>query len=297
MKHRNLYLAFGVSFSPQDKIKSEDDENSSNLSYQILQAYDPNEEYTQVLENEEVEQELIINTNNTHNLVETSPEDYVVESMTEHALQHHQLQQHQLDPSCSVGSVGGVDVETSDALVCGDDNDDDDGETNVIEPDVVMPVMDNSCSSPLLPDMQHTSPGGGDAGIDSAGGNKSGVEGYMNYGKLPYNTRGANNHSHRSTRRVAQRRQHGQTNGDLNGGGVSSSSRSSKAAVCDEYTAFGITVAAKMSRMDGYQRLYAENIINQTLFKGLMNQLQPPSEDFWFNPASAIKKETTSSST
>lgn len=52
----------------------------------------------------------------------------------------------------------------------------------------------------------------------------------------------------------------------------------------DEFSAYGCCVAAKLRRMEPHQRLYAENIINQTLFLGVMQQLQPPSlDDMMFN--------------
>ncbi|XP_075229669.1 uncharacterized protein LOC142329169 isoform X26 [Lycorma delicatula] len=41
----------------------------------------------------------------------------------------------------------------------------------------------------------------------------------------------------------------------------------------DEYTAFGITVAAKLRKMDENQKVYAENVINQVLFKGQLKKL------------------------
>lgn len=52
----------------------------------------------------------------------------------------------------------------------------------------------------------------------------------------------------------------------------------------DEFSAYGVTVAAKLRQMEPHQRLYAENIINQTLFLGVVQQLQPPSlDDMMFN--------------
>ncbi|KAF5299128.1 hypothetical protein FQR65_LT09486 [Abscondita terminalis] len=41
----------------------------------------------------------------------------------------------------------------------------------------------------------------------------------------------------------------------------------------DEYDFFGVTVAAKLRKMDPLQRIYCENIINTALFKGSLNQL------------------------
>lgn len=46
----------------------------------------------------------------------------------------------------------------------------------------------------------------------------------------------------------------------------------------DEHDAFGITVAAKLRKMEENQRLFAENIINQTLYKGMLFQLTPQTE-------------------
>lgn len=46
----------------------------------------------------------------------------------------------------------------------------------------------------------------------------------------------------------------------------------------DEHDAFGVTVAAKLRKMDLHQRLFAENIINQTLFKGMLKCLKPPRD-------------------
>nr|CAD7438927.1 unnamed protein product [Timema bartmani] len=41
----------------------------------------------------------------------------------------------------------------------------------------------------------------------------------------------------------------------------------------NEYNAFGVVVAAKLQKLDSQQRLFAENIINQALFKGALCQL------------------------
>nr|CAD7432415.1 unnamed protein product [Timema monikensis] len=41
----------------------------------------------------------------------------------------------------------------------------------------------------------------------------------------------------------------------------------------NEYDAFGVIVAAKLQKLDSQQRLFAENIINQALFKGALCQL------------------------
>lgn len=46
----------------------------------------------------------------------------------------------------------------------------------------------------------------------------------------------------------------------------------------DEYDAYGITVAAKLRRMNESQRLYCEKIINEALFKAALEQLTPLSE-------------------
>lgn len=46
----------------------------------------------------------------------------------------------------------------------------------------------------------------------------------------------------------------------------------------DEYTAIGITVEAKLRKMSYDQKLFAENIINQALYKGLLFQLTELSE-------------------
>lgn len=52
----------------------------------------------------------------------------------------------------------------------------------------------------------------------------------------------------------------------------------------DEFSAYGVTVAAKLRQMEPHQRLFAENIINQTLFLGVVHQLEPPSfDDMMFN--------------
>lgn len=93
--------------------------------------------------------------------------------------------------------------------------------------------------------------------------------------------RGQNTYSHRAT---ANRKIHNvPCNGENNINGPNS---------YDEFTAFGITVAAKLRQMDQLQRLYAENIINQTLFKGMLNQLS--DELLWPNSNSIeIKKETS----
>jgi hypothetical protein len=41
----------------------------------------------------------------------------------------------------------------------------------------------------------------------------------------------------------------------------------------DEYDALGKTVAAKMRKMNEYQRIFADKLINDVLFKGLLEQL------------------------
>lgn len=46
----------------------------------------------------------------------------------------------------------------------------------------------------------------------------------------------------------------------------------------DEHDTFGKTIAAKLRKMDETQRLYAENIINQALYKGLTFQLTVQSD-------------------
>lgn len=46
----------------------------------------------------------------------------------------------------------------------------------------------------------------------------------------------------------------------------------------DEYTAIGIMVEAKLRKMSYDQKLFAENIINQALYKGLLFQLTELSE-------------------
>lgn len=261
-----------------------------------MQAYDPsNDEYAQVLDNTEVGQELIINTNNSNheghivgdmdeddggggcseqNLSEqTTTEDYVVESMDDHT-QH-------------------IETCPSVAVVL----DDEEIET-VIEPDVILPALLNVSPTEDMDNSSSPGPSPVDIITQCENFDFKSTSGSFN--------RGSNLHSHRSARKLSLRRQNHQkyigntandtgivtssssgANGRSKGGSGTGSGR-----ICDEYTAFGITVAAKLSKMDTYQRLYAENIINQTLFKGLMNQLEPPSNDFWFNPAAAIKKET-----
>ncbi|XP_077288983.1 uncharacterized protein LOC143913201 [Arctopsyche grandis] len=52
----------------------------------------------------------------------------------------------------------------------------------------------------------------------------------------------------------------------------------------DEYDAFGITIAAKLRRMDENQRLMAENIVNQIMYKGLRFQLSPELEAEFMQP-------------
>lgn len=52
----------------------------------------------------------------------------------------------------------------------------------------------------------------------------------------------------------------------------------------DEYDAFGITIAAKLRRMDENQRLMAENIVNQIMYKGLRFQLTPELEAEFMQP-------------
>lgn len=195
----------------------------------------------------------------------TTTEDYVVESMDDHT-QH---------------------IETCPSVAVDIVLDDEEIET-IIEPDVILPALLNV--SPT------------DDNSSSTGDIVAECENFDFNGSTLSNVRvcASNSHSHRSARKLAMRRHNkgtdivtssssanGRRDTKTNSDGVVGNGR-----ICDEYTAFGITVAAKLKKMDTYQRLYAENIINQTLFKGLMNQLEPPSNDFWFNPAAAIKKET-----
>ncbi|XP_075234089.1 uncharacterized protein LOC142331595 isoform X4 [Lycorma delicatula] len=58
----------------------------------------------------------------------------------------------------------------------------------------------------------------------------------------------------------------------------------------DEYTAFGITVAAKLRKMDENQRVYAENAVNLALFKGQLKKLSETSTIT--NEASSNKHDT-----
>jgi hypothetical protein len=46
----------------------------------------------------------------------------------------------------------------------------------------------------------------------------------------------------------------------------------------DEYDALGKTIAAKMRKMNEYQRIFADKLINDVLFKGLLEQLTPSTQ-------------------
>ena len=46
----------------------------------------------------------------------------------------------------------------------------------------------------------------------------------------------------------------------------------------DEYDAYAFTIASKLRKMEERQRLYAERVINDALFKGALDQLSPLSE-------------------
>lgn len=153
----------------------------------------------------------------------------------------------------------------------------DDVEENIIEPDVILPsalmsddsspgtVHEMSCGELLTPT---TSMSGG-GGFTNGGG--SGV------GAGTLSGRGSTVHTHRSRRTLRRYGIHKDNNNGSSGGGGGNGSNGIKpTSAYDEFMAFGVTVAAKLSRMSTYQRLYAENIINQTLFKGMLNQLQPP---------------------
>lgn len=41
----------------------------------------------------------------------------------------------------------------------------------------------------------------------------------------------------------------------------------------DEYDHFALAVASKLCKMDQYQRIYCENVINTTICKGMLGQL------------------------
>lgn len=45
----------------------------------------------------------------------------------------------------------------------------------------------------------------------------------------------------------------------------------------DEYDKFSGNVAAKLRKMDGRQSIFAENLINQVLFQGVLGKLQEDS--------------------
>lgn len=275
----------------QDKLKSEDDENSnSNLSYQILQAYDPNDEYAHCLENDTVEQELIINSTNP--MVDGNGQEAAAASAAaisestsigvDYIANNLNIQHHETCPSVS---------DVMDTV-----------EENIIEPDVILPALMcdvDDVSSPESPPpaatdlshsaspLMHSTP---TTSYTNGGGSLAALSMSSNT-----HSRGPNIYSQRSRRSL--RRHH--NNNNNNNSNVNHNNNNNncerKPAAYDEFMAFGVTVAAKLSRMDTYQRLYAENIINQTLFKGMLNQLRAPSDDFLFNPAAAIKRESSSS--
>ncbi|XP_054259962.1 uncharacterized protein LOC128984654 [Macrosteles quadrilineatus] len=61
----------------------------------------------------------------------------------------------------------------------------------------------------------------------------------------------------------------------------------------DEYEKFAGNVAAKLRKMDAKQCMFAENVINQTLFQGLMGKLQEDS--YIYNPQPLVVTPSTSS--
>lgn len=201
--------------------------------------------------------------------------DYIANNLN---IQHHE--------TCPP-SVGAADVL-------------DDVEENIIEPDVILPATlmsdDSSAGGAPSAGVQADMPGDGDmlqrltpamsmgASVGGGGGGVFTNGGTAITATLATSTRRSAAHSLRTRRAL---RRNNAIHKDLCGGGGGAAGNNNgssggqhnglKAATAyDEFMAFGVTVAAKLSKMSTYQRLYAENIINQTLFKGMLNQLQPP---------------------
>lgn len=187
-------------------------------------------------------------------------------------------------------------------------------EENIIEPDVILPPLMcdvDEVSSPESPPpaatdlsnsaspMMHHNSTSTTSYTNGAAGSCL-VSATLSSQQQQSHSRGPNVHSQRSRRslRRHQNLHHNHNNNNNHHSNLNHNNNNNcdtKPGAYDEYMAFGVTVAAKLSRMDTFQRLYAENIINQTLFKGMLNQLQAPADDFLFNPAAAIKRESSSS--
>lgn len=275
------------------------------------------------MENDAVEQELVINSTNP--MVDGNGQEAVAASAAvisestsvglDYIANSLNIQHHETCPSVAV----------SDVL--------DDGEENIIEPDVCLSAAMMSDED----DDEEDGGGGDDAGCDVDGicestsaanplvasisdvvddeemSNDEQMPLFTNGGSTisptpmaiattPRNTkhlhgrRSTSSQSQHSRSRRALRRCggiHKEPANNSSGSGTSNSasnglkttvaaaavSASAAGVAYDEFMAFGVTVAAKLSKMSTYQRLYAENIINQTLFKGMLNQLRSPESD------------------
>lgn len=255
------------------------------------------------MENEAVEQELIINSTNP--MVDGNGQEAVAASAAvisestsvglDYIANNLNIQHHETCPSVA-----------ADVL--------DDVEENIIEPDVILPATlmsgDDSSPGPPPPQLEHDHQMSCDAGgpltpttsmsggcvhngavfmNGGSGGSSAGSKG-SGGGGGGKSSRGAAHRTRRTLRRYGGPNGSGKDNVNRNnsngcqamnlsqlGPGNNFNGNGLKAATAyDEFMAFGVTVAAKLSKMSTYQRLYAENIINQTLFRGMLNQLQPP---------------------
>lgn len=60
----------------------------------------------------------------------------------------------------------------------------------------------------------------------------------------------------------------------------------------DELDAYVLTVEAKLRKMNSQQRTFAENMINQILYKGLMNELRADTQTVETPPTPSVQNQT-----